>query len=106
MANIQQTKADTLAIPANLRRTGNGAGQSYEAMQEEIAALKAQLKQAQAAKQQAIRIKVSEKKAVSIYGINGRFPITLYGNQWLRLIEAFDAIKQFIEENREGLAWK
>ena len=33
-----------------------------------------------------VRMKVSEKGAVSIYGM-GRFPVTLYKEQWLKLLE-------------------
>jgi hypothetical protein len=43
-----------------------------------------------------IRMKVSEKGAVSIYGM-GRFPVTLYKEQWLRLLGMADEIRAFIE---------
>jgi hypothetical protein len=52
-----------------------------------------------------IRMKVSEKGAVSIYGM-GRFPVTLYKEQWLRLIGMADDIKAFIEANNESLKTK
>ena len=45
-----------------------------------------------------IRMKVSEKGAVSIYGM-GRFPVTLYKEQWLRLLEMADDIRAFIAAN-------
>ncbi len=50
-------------------------------------------------------LKVSEKKAVSIYGMN-RFPITLYKDQLIRLLEHSDEILKFIEENKDILATK
>jgi len=50
--------------------------------------------------------KVSEKKAISIYGINSRFPVTLYKNQLLRLLDHSEEIKKFIENNSNELAVK
>jgi hypothetical protein len=52
-----------------------------------------------------ISLKVSEKGAVSVYGL-GRFPVTLYMEQWLRLLGSADEIKAFIEENRGRLKAK
>jgi hypothetical protein len=52
-----------------------------------------------------IRMKVSEKGAVSIYGI-GRFPVTLYKEQWLRLLEMADDIRAFITANEAQLKAK
>ena len=56
-----------------------------------------------------IRMKVSEKGAVSIYGM-GRFPVTLYKEQWLKLLDMSDDIRAFIFCKRstiedEGLIW-
>src|ERR1700733_14750390 len=45
-----------------------------------------------------IRMKVSEKGAVSIYGM-GRFPVTLYKEQWLKLLDVSSEIRNFIAEN-------
>jgi hypothetical protein len=50
-----------------------------------------------------ITFKVSEKGAVSVYGLNARFPVTLYKNQWLRLMEVMDGLKEFIAENEGKL---
>ncbi len=50
-----------------------------------------------------ITMKVSEKGALSIYGM-GRFPVTLYKEQWLKLLGMSDVIRAFIEAN-EG-RWK
>ena len=52
-----------------------------------------------------IRMKVSEKGAVSIYGM-GRFPVTLYKEQWLRLLDMSDDIRAFIAENDTQLKAK
>jgi len=50
-------------------------------------------------------MKVSEKGALSVYGM-GRFPVTLYKEQWLRLLGMADDIKAFIEANNERLKAK
>jgi hypothetical protein len=52
-----------------------------------------------------IRLKVSEKGAVSVYGM-GRFPVTLYKEQWLKLLNMSDEIRGFIAENEVRLKAK
>lgn len=49
--------------------------------------------------------KVSEKGGLSVYGL-GRFPVTLYKEQWLRLLEKSDDIRAFIRENEPKLKSK
>ena len=45
-----------------------------------------------------LRLKISEKGGVSVYGL-GRFPVTLYKEQWIRLLEQADEIKAFLQQN-------
>lgn len=52
-----------------------------------------------------LRFNVSEKGAVSVYGI-GRFPTTLYYGQWLRILETAEELKQFLEDNKDKLSMK
>jgi hypothetical protein len=52
-----------------------------------------------------IRMKVSEKGAVSIYGM-GRFPVTLYREQWLKLLDMSTEIRAFIAANETQLKKK
>jgi hypothetical protein len=52
-----------------------------------------------------IRMKVSEKGAVSVYGM-GRFPVTLYKEQWLKLLNMSEEIRAFIAENEARLKAK
>ena len=52
-----------------------------------------------------IRMKVSEKGAVSIYGM-GRFPVTLYREQWLKLLDMSAEIRAFIAANEAQLKRK
>jgi hypothetical protein len=52
-----------------------------------------------------LRLKVSEKGALSIYGL-GRFPVTLYKEQWIRLLDYADEIRSFIKANEQSLKVK
>jgi hypothetical protein len=52
-----------------------------------------------------IRLKVSEKGAVSVYGM-GRFPVTLYKEQWLKLLDMSADIRAFIAANQAQLKSK
>ena len=50
-------------------------------------------------------LKVSQKGAVSLYGM-GRFPVTLYKEQWLRMLDFASEIRSFISENNSQLKTK
>ena len=50
-------------------------------------------------------LKVSEKGGVSVYGL-GRFPVTLYQEQWTKLLDLADDIRAFIRENQGKLKTK
>jgi hypothetical protein len=50
-------------------------------------------------------LKVSEKGGVSVYGL-GRFPVTLYKEQWTKLLDMADDIRTFIKENESKLKTK
>ena len=52
-----------------------------------------------------ISIRVSEKGGVSVYGL-GRFPVTLYQEQWDKLLAHAEDIRQFINDNRDRLKRK
>ena len=52
-----------------------------------------------------LRLKVSEKGAISVYGM-GRFPVTLYKEQWLKLLNISDDIRAFIAANEGQLKSK
>ncbi len=52
-----------------------------------------------------LSLKVSEKGGVSLYGL-GRFPVTLYKEQWLRLLADAPKIEAFIHENEPRLKTK
>jgi hypothetical protein len=52
-----------------------------------------------------LSMKVSEKGALSVYGM-GRFPVTLYKEQWLKLLGIAEEIRAFIDENNSRLKTK
>lgn len=71
----------------------------------ELERLRAENEQLKSRGARGISMKVSEKGAVSIYGL-GRFPVTLYKEQWLKLLEMADDIRAFIKENEGKLKTK
>ena len=71
-----------------------------ERLRAENAALKASN-----ARRGGVSFKVSEKGGVSVYGL-GRFPVTLYKEQWARLLDMADDIRAFIRENDSKLKAK
>jgi len=74
---------------------------------EELKAKLAQLEKQVETKKRAgvMDFKVSEKGGVSVYGL-GRFPVTLYYEQWTRLLGATEELKAFLEENKSRLKLK
>lgn len=79
------------------------------ALQAMVEKQKAELKSLNAEKKGSCRLKVSEKGAVSIYGLNGRYPTTLYADQWNRLVREVvntGKLDAFIAANKAGLKTK
>lgn len=74
-------------------------------MKAELERLKAENEALKARTTKGVSLKVSEKGAVSVYGM-GRFPVTLYKEQWLKLLDMGDDIRRFIEENNAKLKTK
>lgn len=75
--------------------------------EQELAALKAENEKlrAKVERKQTISMKVSEKGGLSVYGL-GRFPVTLYRQQWERLIGVVPEITAFIAANAKSLKVK
>jgi hypothetical protein len=71
----------------------------------ELARAKSEIEALKARPKTATSLKVSEKGGVSVYGL-GRFPVTLYKEQWLKLLALADDIRRFIEENAGRLKTK
>jgi hypothetical protein len=71
---------------------------SYEELKAQLAAAQKQLG---AKKSGSLDFRVGEKGGVSVYGL-GRFPVTLYYEQWARLLGAADELKSFLEEQKSA----
>ncbi|MGC1686281.1 MAG: hypothetical protein WA734_11730 [Candidatus Acidiferrales bacterium] len=69
---------------------------SYEELKARVADLE---KQTGGRRTGALKFKVGEKGGVSVYGL-GRFPVTLYYEQWIRLLDAGEKLRSFLEENK------
>lgn len=70
---------------------------------DELKARLAELEKQQGQKRSGtLEFRVGEKGGVSVYGL-GRFPVTLYYEQWIRLLDAADGLRAFLEENKSRL---
>ena len=78
---------------------------SEEDVQAELERLKAENERLKGAQSRGMSMKVSEKGALSVYGL-GRFPVTLYKEQWTKLLGMADDIKAFLRDNDAKLKTK
>ena len=78
---------------------------SDEDMKAEIERLRAENESLKRSSTKELFMKVSQKGALSVYGL-GRFPVTLYKEQWLRLLEMTEDIQNFIKQNDSKLKGK
>ncbi|OGS41545.1 MAG: hypothetical protein A2506_06365 [Elusimicrobia bacterium RIFOXYD12_FULL_66_9] len=78
---------------------------SEETLMAELQKLKAENESLKKAGSRGISLKVSQKGALSLYGM-GRFPVTLYKEQWLKILDMADAIRTFIADNDAQLKAK
>jgi hypothetical protein len=77
-----------------------------EPTKEELLARIAELeKQSGSKRSGSLEFRVGEKGGVSVYGL-GRFPVTLYYEQWVRLLDVADRLRTFLEENKGRLKLK
>ena len=76
-----------------------------ENVQAELARLKEENERLKARQTRAVNLKVSEKGGLSVYGL-GRFPVTLYKEQWTKLLDMAEDIKAFLKENDSRLKSK
>ena len=75
------------------------------ALRAELERLRAENAALKARTARGVTLKVSEKGAVSVYGL-GRFPVTLYKEQWVKLLDLAADIRAFIEEHQAELKAK
>ncbi|HSB73655.1 MAG TPA: hypothetical protein VLT62_30375 [Candidatus Methylomirabilis sp.] len=76
-----------------------------EDLHAELERLRAENEALKAKSKGSTSIRVSEKGGVSVYGL-GRFPVTLYKEQWLKLLTMAEEIKEFIAKNESQLKTK
>ena len=95
MANVS-----SITPVASIHRNGTDPAATIAALQAQLVAMQAKLTQ-----KQTLSLKVSEKGGLSVYGL-GRFPVTLYKEQWQRLLAAKEGIEDFITANEALLKVK
>ena len=78
---------------------------SEDDLKAELERLKAENERLKSQRGRAASLKVSEKGGVSVYGL-GRFPVTLYKEQWTRLLAMADEIRAFIKDHDAELKAK
>ncbi len=76
-----------------------------ETPESELARLRAENEALKARMRKGVHLKVSDKGGVSVYGL-GRFPVTLYKEQWLKLLDLAEDIRAFIRDNEPRLKSK
>jgi hypothetical protein len=76
-----------------------------EDLKAELARLQAENERLKSQRGRAVSLKVSEKGGVSVYGL-GRFPVTLYKEQWTKLLDMAEEIRSFLKENDARLKTK
>jgi len=76
-----------------------------EDVKAELERLRAENERLKAGRGRGLAMKVSEKGALSVYGL-GRFPVTLYKEQWTKLLEAADDIRAFLKDTDAALKAK
>ncbi len=78
---------------------------SDEDLKAELERLRAENEQLKQKSSHAMSLKISDKGGVSVYGL-GRFPVTLYKEQWVKVLDMADEIRAFLKENDAKLKTK
>ncbi|MFN8545332.1 MAG: hypothetical protein U0807_14145 [Candidatus Binatia bacterium] len=74
-------------------------------VQTELERLRAENERLKRGQSRGVSLKVSEKGGVSVYGL-GRFPVTLYKEQWTKLLDMADDIRAFLRDHAGELKTK
>jgi hypothetical protein len=93
------------AARQGLIQLNRGDQMADEDIKAELERLKAENEQLKSQRGRSVSLKVSEKGGVSVYGL-GRFPVTLYKEQWTKLLALADEIRAFIKEHDAQLKAK
>ena len=79
--------------------------ENKKSLAQELEEAKAEIARLKEARSPGLSVKITEKGGLSVYGL-GRFPVTLYGGQWLKLNGYLPTIVAFIEANKSKMSWK
>ena len=80
-------------------------GNDVDDMAAELQRLRAENEALKKGKDKGLSLKIGEKGGLSVYGL-GRFPVTLYKEQWIRLLDMAEEIRSFIAANDDKLKTK
>jgi hypothetical protein len=105
LVDVTAPVLELASIPAIKARHAVDRAKSYAGLFNELERLKAENEQLKNQRGRSVSLKVSEKGGVSVYGL-GRFPVTLYKEQWVKLLGMADEIRSFITENDSKLKAK
>ena len=105
MAKQAQTKTTAQVKPVEMHGGQTFVIENASDLEAELARLRAENAALKAAPAARTFIKVSDKGAVSVYGL-GRFPVTLYQEQWLKVLAMGGEIQTFIRDNADKLSLK
>src|SRR5262245_56805597 len=105
-----ETRVNTTDMAASLLQCSSdgkdgAASMADEDLRAELERLRSENERLKNRGARGVSLKVSEKGGVSVYGL-GRFPVTLYKEQWTRLLDMADDIRTFIKENESKLKAK
>src|SRR4029079_19636732 len=89
----------------NVQERESMSDQNPEDLKTELDRLRAENERLKKGSSKGMSLKVSEKGGVSVYGL-GRFPVTLYKEQWAKLLDMSDDIRNFIDANESQLKSK
>jgi hypothetical protein len=89
-------------FPNSIFRGNHMSEPTYEELKARLSELE---KQQGTRRTGSLEFRVGEKGGVSVYGL-GRFPVTLYYEQWIRLLDSGDKLREFLEENKSKLKLK
>jgi hypothetical protein len=93
-------------ISIKMERSNFDGANMAEPTYEELRARLAELEKQQGTRRSgSLEFRVGEKGGVSVYGL-GRFPVTLYYEQWIRLLDSAGKLREFLEENKSKLKLK
>lgn len=104
MTQSNVERIDYVSAGATRRVLPDLAQQAQQDMAAEIAKLRAENASLKA-KDKGVSLKITDKGGLSMYGL-GRFPVTLYKSQWLKLLAQAEVVKAFIEEAGDTLTTK